>query len=455
MDSKFLALESFTGRDADFLVPCALKLKAPDSSQRIPTHFILLLDVSDSMSDDNKLANVKRCAETVLQILTDQDRISLITFGETAKLHLNRVVADETHKVSIHSVIQTLECDGCTNISAGLGYVRQICEGEQMKTGLLVLTDGHANRGVSSPTSLRDIFKKLHEDISVLSINCIAYGSDHNAELMRGIAEDSQGTYVIVNTIEDTAMAFGDTLGGLLSCAFQNVTIIIPEGSNVHGPYTVKNQEIHLGDIYAGTSPLLLVDIPAGQLCNISTCVTVKGMKLPEFTSFSFNPIIKHESERQVDVETTRLRYKCTAILKDLRDWSSLSQPRKAEMEERIANFQRLLQDSFFIGNVLIDLLKSEVVVMRETHRRVLEGVMENSDSAVMSQHITSLGLARGFSTPMAPQRRRRQFVRGATFVPENHQEDENPTVITGTTSVFQNSVQMQISDLLVTASRL
>ncbi len=459
MESKFLALESFTGRDASYFVPCAIRLKAPDTSQRIPTHFILLLDVSESMSDDNKLTNVKRCAEVVLQILTDQDRISLITFGESAKLHLNRVVADETHKVSIRSVIQELICDGCTNLSAGLGYVRQVCEGEQMKTGLLVLTDGHANRGVSSPASLRDIFKKLHEDISVLSINCIAYGSDHNAELMRGIAEDNQGTYVIVNTIEDTAMAFGDTLGGLLSCAFQNVTITVSDGSKVHGPYTIKNKEILLGDIYAGTCPLLLIDIPAGQLVNNPTCIEVKGIKLPEFTTFSFNPIVEQESERQMDVETTRLRYKCTAILKDLKDWSMLRSAEKAEMEERINSFQRLLQDSFFAGNILIDLLKSEVLVMRETLRRLTQGFVDQSDSAVMSQHITSLGLARGFSTPMAPQRRRRPLARGATLVPEDLEEsqseaEENPTV-TRTASVFQNSVQMQISDLLVTASRL
>jgi hypothetical protein len=462
MDSKFLALENFAEKSDDYLVPCAIRLKAPDSSQRIPTHFILLLDVSESMSDDNKLSNVKRCAEIVLQILTDQDRISLITFGENAKLHLNRVVADETHKVSIRSVIQGLVCDGCTNLSAGLGYVREVCEGEQMKTGLLLLTDGHANRGVSSPESLRTIFKRLHDDISILSLNCIAYGSDHNAELLRGVAEDSQGTYVIVNTIEDTAMAFGDTLGGLLSCAFQNVAISIPLHTNVHGPYTIVENKIVIGDIYSGTSPLLLVDISAGQLKNNTSCLTIKGIKLPEFTPLTFNPIIEYESERQLDVETTRLRYKCTSILKDLKDWISLSLFAKSEMTERITNFENLLQDSFFSGNILIELLKNEVTVMRETLGRLTTGFLDNTDSAVMSQHITSLGLARGFSTPMAPQRRRANQ-NYSTLITHDYDEDteteENPTItnsgeVTRTASIFQNSVQMQISELLVTASR-
>lgn len=458
METQFIALENFAEKSDDTLVPCAIRLKAPDTSQRIPTHFILLLDISESMSDDNKLANVKRCAEVVLQILTDQDRISLITFGESAKLHLNRVVADETHKISIRSVIQELVCDGCTNLSAGLGYVRQVCEGEQMKTGLLILTDGHANRGVSSPDSLRAIIKKLHDDISGLSVNCVAYGSDHNAELLRGVAEDSQGTYVIVNTIEDTAMAFGDTLGGLLSCAFQNVTITLPNRTTVHGPYTIKNQEILLGDIYAGTSPLLLIDIPAWHLRNSPACVMVKGIKLPEFTTITFNPIIEEESQRQMDVEATRLRYKCTAILKDLNNWTSLSSTKRAEMSEQINLFENLLQDPFFAGNILIDLLKSEVIVMRNTLRGLTSGYINNADSAVMSQHITSLGLARGFSSPMAPRRPRAPFT-ATQMEEENSYTDENPTVTnsleaTRTASVFQNTVQMQISELLVSASR-
>jgi hypothetical protein len=81
-----------------------------------------------------------------------------------------------------------------------------------------------------------------------------------------------------------------------------------------------------------------------------------------------------------------------------------------------------------------------------------------------MSQHITSLGLARGFSTPMAPQRSR-AINRHGTLEPYTYYEDadtdteENPTVtnsleVTRTASVFQNTVQMQISELLVTASR-
>jgi hypothetical protein len=447
MDCNFMALESFSERITDYLVPCAIRLKAPDIGERVPTHFILLLDVSDSMKSDNKLENVKRCTENVLQILTEKDRISLITFGYDATLHLNRVIADEAHKVSMRDVIKGLDCNGCTNLSAGLVLVRQICQGEEMKTGLLVLTDGHANMGVHEPNALRKIFQNLSENISVLSINCIAYGSDHNADLLKNIAEDSQGTYTIVNTIEDTAMAFGDTLGGLLSCASQNNTVTLPKASKVYGYYKCETKDdvkiVKLGDIYSGTSPLLLADIPAGQLRNNTDCVIVKGTKLPEFTEFIINPKVTLEPNRQIDIEATKLRYKCTEILNDLKNWGTLDTSEKLVLEARIKLFETLLNDTFYNDNVLISLLKSEVNVMKDTLKRCKEGNMNNFDNVMVSQHITTLGLGRGFSSPMPVNRRRRHNTL--------EEPDENPTVIT---SAFQNTMQSQISELLRTSSQ-
>jgi hypothetical protein len=281
----------------------------------------------------------------------------------------------------------------------------------------------------------------------VLSINCIAYGSDHNADLLKNIAEDSQGTYTIVNTIEDTAMAFGDTLGGLLSCVSQNTTISLPKTSKVYGYYKseIKDtvQVVKLGDIYSGTCPLLLADIPAGHL--VEDCVIVKGVKLPEFTEFITKPKVVLEMNRQIDIETTKLRYKCTEILNDLKNWITLTSSEKHVLEARIKVFETSLNDPFYSDNVLISLLKSEVIVMKDTLKRCKEGNMNTFDNVMVSQHITSIGLGRGFSSPMPVNRRRRHH----NTLEEN--EDDNPTTIT---SVFQNTVQTQISELLRTSSQ-
>jgi hypothetical protein len=462
--------------NGDSMVSCALKLIAPASSQRIPTHFILLLDISESMSDGRKLENCKRCAELMLNFMTADDRISLITFGEDAQLHLKRVPADETHKSSIETTIKSLRVNGCTNLSAGLGYVREACEGDAQKAGLLILTDGHANRGVSGATELRRFVSSLRESFSHLSIHCVAYGVDHNENLMRGIAEDTNGSYNVVNSIEDTAVAFGETLGGLLSCAFQNVVIELPTGTVLKGPQktTVVDERIHvrLGDVYSGTKPLILFDMPSAA-CRIVDSVKVKGMRLPSLESFSFTPIQQLLDERDKEIEITQLRYDCVAILEAIRMLRHPTDEQVTAMETRISAFNTKVCDSFFDGHAVAGLLRTEVTTMSDLLRDVRTGYYSHHHDVATAQRVTTLGLGRGFCSPSAsapapPHRYYRSVApplgrAGAGVGTPNASDDEdeeprtydaNNTVAPTDVSVFQNDVQTRIASLMRTASQ-
>ena len=471
MNTDFICLSSaFSSTEK---APCAIRLKAPATVERVSTHFILLLDVSESMSDDNKLENVKRCSQLVLNFLTSEDTVSLITFGETAQLHLKRVSADDTHKQIIKSTIENLHCDGCTNLSAGLCYVREVCEGCTQKSGLLILTDGHANRGNHTPESLRAIVSDIHSSFSNLSIHCIAYGSDHNADLLKTIAEENQGSYNIVNTIEDTAFAFGETLGGLMSCAFQNVKVTVPEDTTVHGAYKITVHQslktIHIGDVYSGTNPLILLDIPRDTLSTLRT-VTIDGVALPSLASFRIHPTVTYSEERQIDIELTKLRYSCSNILKDIRDWDTLSAEQKDGIEARIYTFETAILDPFFDENQIASMLRAEVSVLRTLYLRAKRHVMQGSERAMMAQHMASITLARGFSSPMAPSRRRlrRQnagISRGALGAPLSQASEpaENPDTDSETeasiplqsvSSGFQNSMQQRVASLMRMASQ-
>ena len=181
MESDFLVLYS----SEETTVSCAIRIKAPENVTRVPTHSILLIDVSESMIDDNKLVNVKKCAGSIVNFLNDSDTVSLITFGESAEVHLKQVPADQVHKDTIRGRIDALQVNGCTNLSAGLGLIQEVCEGSTQKSGLLLLTDGHANRGVSDPNTLREIVSTIHGRMEALSIHCVGYGRLEFAALTR------------------------------------------------------------------------------------------------------------------------------------------------------------------------------------------------------------------------------------------------------------------------------
>lgn len=468
--------------EVEGMVDCAVRLVAPESSTRNPIHIILCIDISESMSDSNKLENVKICCQSMLQFLQDHDRISLITFGETAQLHLQRVAADETHKTFIRERVQTLQVNGCTNLSAGLGYVHTILDSSvdeqtnQQKTGLLLLTDGHANLGVSEPSELRSIMQQLHTKYEYLSIHNVAYGTDHNQSLLRAFAEDNSGSYNVVNTIEDTAFAFGDALGGLMSCAYQNVVIEAPSGTRVKGPWKTTQESskvvIQVGDVYSGTKPLILCNVPSAAIGSI----VCKGMELPTFVPWTMTPDRIPIETRMIDIELTRLRYKCTELLQSINQFR-VSRDDASALQTKIDEFEHAVQDSFFDGHPIANLLRNEVSVCRTLlEEKMHMGFTDRQEiSTVAEQHIASIGLGRGFSSPMAHHRRRRHSSHEFTWgvgagavriqTQEPYDEDENPATLVPDSnrsaepvhldeSCFQNPIQTQLATLMRHASQ-
>ena len=456
MDSDFLVLPST--EPSSLTVPCAIRLKAPENVTRVPTHIILLIDVSESMIDDHKLANVKRCAASIINFLNDSDTVSLITFGETAEVHLKQVPADQIHKDTIRGRIESLQVNGCTNLSAGLGLVQQVCEGSTQKSGLLLLTDGHANRGVSDPATLHNIVSMIHERTPNLSIHCVGYGNDHNAELLQGIAQSVQGSYNIVNSIEDTAFAFGETLGGLMSCAFQNVTVSVPKDSIIHGPFVTRRSDsqtiIHIGDVYSGTKPLVLVDIPRSSFNHSSTpLVTITGTVLSSFTTSTLHPIPQDVTTRQQDVELTRLRYTCTEILHAIKRINCHDSIGIQSIKERVDRFAEACTEPFLDDHPVTKLLRGEIGEMRHMLRQAEMGTMDQATTVRATQHMASIALGRGFSSPVTRQTRhtsqplglRRMVSRSITPEPE----EENPQVVEDTQFAFQNTLQTQFASLM------
>jgi hypothetical protein len=439
MDTDFLILPGGTGEKTS----CAVRIKAPTDVGRIPTHIILMIDISESMLDNHKLENVKKCCELLLTFLNDEDMVSLITFGDVAKLHLKCVAANEVNKTAAQQTIKHLMCDGCTNLSAGLGYVSEVCAESTLKTGLLILTDGHANRGVTNAETLRRIIGSIREDNSNLSLSCVAYGNSHNADLLRSLAEDAQGAYTIVSGIEDTAMAFGDTLGGLMSCAFQNVELDVPKDTIVHGPYKTTvdgvRRKIHIGDVYAGTKPLILLDIPTTIVRSVDT-VLLRGNKLPELMTIQCSLIADELSECDIDIDITRHRYTCAQILNSVREWSAAE---RDGLAGRIDALESALRDEVFDGHPVANLLRSEVDVLRAALDRAQMRLRGAEDHTMLTQHVTTVALGRGFSSPMNVRR-----------FPHPSGESTDPTGIDENSNAFQNSLQASISAAMRTASQ-
>jgi Mg-chelatase subunit ChlD len=389
MQTNYLILEDSSNQISH--VPCALHIRAPASEQRNPTHFVLVIDTSDSMADQSRLENVKHSASLVLNFLGPNDLLSLITFGEDSTIHCSSVACTSEQKTVIQGLISKIHPDGCTNLSAAILNVKKVVTNTAIKTGVLLLTDGHANRGVFSADKVLDMFNNLHTQIPALSFTVVGYGTEHNAVLMKAIAENTSGAYCIVENLEGAATVIGNTIGGLFSCSSQVVKLKCSVGTELHESHKVDaNGCIEIGDIYDESEQIILFNVPKESL---GKSIQLTGSTLSSMDNFTIDIAPTQWSSGQsgplyTAVDLTRLRYRCSELFKKL--------TQRERIDTEIAHFRSLVFADAYNGNPVAEMLRVECVSL-ETAART------NVNVAHLYQHVAFNTLGRGTTQTIQP----------------------------------------------------
>jgi hypothetical protein len=329
----------------------------------------------------------------LLNFLTPADELSIITFGDASKIVLKRLSMVGAAAATAKEAIQNLRVDGCTNLSAGLASVREVLEevresGSTLKQGLLLLTDGHANRGVTAADTLRAIFTSLVERYSGVSFTFLAYGTDHNADLLKALAEQTVGSYNVVETLDGAALSMGDALGGIISCVAQNVEVVCPAGTKVEGPHAISEAGVlRLGDLYAGAEVLLLLELPEGSAGGLR----LRGTQMPTLAPIDQEAQdCRLDTSRNVDIDLTRLRYRAADIFRRIRTGA------RAELSTDIDSFAAAVADEAFNGNPVAEMLRQEIVSMRNALDTAVNLGQTQHLRTMMMQHEAFTGLGRG-----------------------------------------------------------
>ena len=432
-------------------------------SLRLPTHFILLIDTSESMHEDNRLENVKHSASLVLHFLGPQDRISVITFADTAKVCCAAVSCDPVQKATILETLNAIKTDGCTNMSAGLLAMKGVLEddshrieGSAWKTGVILLTDGHANRGVYRAEGIQTILQTIHTAFPAVTFQFVGYGTEHNAALLKDMATEAQGAYSIVEEKEGAATVIGDTLGSLFSCVAQEVRVICPPNYTVEGTQYVlsANKTIEVGDLYDGNETLILLKGPEGAN-NSTDTIVVTGTAMPSLDLVCMSHSV---SEGICDVPTdiqaaatlTRLRYRCAALYKRLGNRNSTTID-FAQVEQDIAAIEAALQE--YEGHSVATMLLGECASLREALTLMRTPLYRPPADLYlrMTQHEAFTNLGRGTARP----------INRGTVDPENDDEDDDPMITTTAAppprqylmSPMRSRTQQRVTRLMATMS--
>lgn len=411
---------------------------------RVPVHFCILIDTSGSMTTNSKLANVKKSLHYILEILTDADAVSIVTFNDYATRVVQRTVTARDNIAILQHRVASLTADGGTNLSDGILATRDCLFAPGTtphKQGILLLTDGQANAGVTDPTHIAGVVRSLLAEFSGTTMSCVGYGVDHNGALLRAIATEGSGSYNVVENLEDVATVFGDILGGLISCGFQQVVVQIPTDATQVSHYPVEqsataptNQIIRIGDLQDESDAAVIVrGVSVGQ------DIHVRGYNVRELQFATMT--LSLEADSAVDPadvlygKITHLRCNVVQMMEDVRSAIARNMPMDARAPLLAQVAQLRLSAQGYDGELpQIAMILEELTICEQTLNTALRTTREYDHATqLMTQRTACMASGRG--------------VRNATTTPGRPMD---PVLAPSPyTNVFSNGLQRAMSEAI------
>jgi Ca-activated chloride channel family protein len=257
-----------------------VSLTAPKikNENRIPLNLSACVDVSSSMSGE-KIEKVKKSLIKMIQHLTDQDQLGIITFGSEAGQQLQVLKMTTENKEKAFKVVNDINAYGNTNLSGGL--LKSVEQLSNRKSGainrVLLFTDGEANYGIVGIPELSDLCKNRFDG---LTLSCFGFGQTYNSELLNILSNENKGNFYHIDSVENIPESFANELGGLLSVFAQNVSVelLLPTEIKIKDQYfefKINENVISIPDIYSEETRILLFKIEVEKFDKQSLDVSV------------------------------------------------------------------------------------------------------------------------------------------------------------------------------------
>jgi hypothetical protein len=386
-----------------------LRIKAPQQQsqqQRQPVHFIALVDTSGSMGGEDRLTNVITSLTFMLDHLTPADYLTVITFSAGASLAIPTTQLTPAAKAAIIQTLQGLSATGNTNLSAAILLARDApLSLPGVKTGILILTDGQANAGLTSEADLAALLVPIG-----VTVHTIGYGMDHNSTLLTQVAIATGGAYNVVTGAEDTAACIGDIVGGLLTCVAQNVAVEYPPGTTFQTSYAVSEGRVIIGDILAESDTYII---------SSAAPLEIRGHLLPAGTAFTTAPTAAAATpEELLEATVASIRHEVAGFLRDAAAGRA-GVIAATSLRARIEAMQAAAHHP--IWQILLDQL-AEV-------EHSSAAAMTPDRTTIFHQRATSIGIGRGLisgtvASPFANQTQRHISTQISSEVSQCHDTD-------------------------------
>ena len=262
------------GGERYYLVRVGIQGRRIHAEDRKDAVLTFVIDVSGSMERENRLGLVKRALRLLVEELRPTDKVGIVVYGSSARTVLKPTSATWTD--DILSAIDALHTEGSTNAEDGLrqGYKMAYRAFEEGAINRVILcSDGVANVGRTGADSILDEIADYAE--RGITLSTVGFGlGNYNDVLMEKLADQGDGNYAYVDTLDEARRVFVENLTGTLQVIARDAKIQVDLNPEVVSRYRLlgyenrdvadedfRNDEVDAGEVGAGHSVTALYEI--------------------------------------------------------------------------------------------------------------------------------------------------------------------------------------------------
>ncbi len=192
-----------------------------------PSNLVFLIDVSGSMSMDNKLPLVKASLKMLVDQLRPQDRVGIVVYAGAAGVVLEPTTGMDKSKII--EALDKLEAGGSTAGGAGIRMAYQLARKNFVREGnnrVILCTDGDFNVGESSDAAMEKLIEQERESGVFLTV--LGYGmGNYKDNKMQKLANKGNGNHAYVDGISEARKVLVTEFGGTLFTIAKDVKLQI------------------------------------------------------------------------------------------------------------------------------------------------------------------------------------------------------------------------------------
>lgn len=265
---------SHFGPQNGYLLKVDLQGKEILAEDRKDAVLTFVIDVSGSMNRENRLGLVKRSLRLLVDELRPTDEVGIVVYGSRAHVILEPTSAEEPE--TILAAIDRLRPEGSTNAEEGLRLAYQMATRAYRPGAInrvILLSDGVANVGNTGPEAILNVIRD--QVAQGVTLSTVGFGmGNYNDVLMERLADDGNGNYAYVDSLEEARRIFVENLTGTLQVIAKDAKIQVDFNPQVVRSYRLlgyenravadedfRNDRVDAGEVGAGHSVTALYEI--------------------------------------------------------------------------------------------------------------------------------------------------------------------------------------------------